>query len=402
MTSRLRRDEGYVLVTAIILMTIMLAIGLAAFTSAGTEQKMSAQQRERESRLNLAEGVLSSEAYILSRNWPDTAAKAFDPTAPCTETSTTNPKCPSTTAVQSNFTALDFKLGMHWNIQIRDNGNGASDFYSDSATATQPGWDKSGPAGVPDGRLWIRAQGRIGTKTRTIVALVKAETRTVTFPNAAFVSGSVATGNAGNKVIVATGGSTAQVRCNDGGATPARDTNSCRSYDYDKGQIDGPVQSNAPIPANVLTSDQVQVLRQLAITANTYYTGCPPTDAAYSGAVVFVESGTCKLTSNTVVNSPTSPGYFIIANGTLQVLGNVSWYGAIYALNGQGAGSSTPVVDLSGNVDFHGGVFVDGSGQLLLGQSKFNLNYDPNGFPPIQSFGTVGIVQNTWRELTGS
>ena len=81
--------------------------------------------------------------------------------------------------MQSNFTALDFKLGMHWNVQIRDNGNGATDFYSDSATASQPGWDASGPSGKPDGRLWIRAQGQIGNKTRTIVALVKAETRTV-------------------------------------------------------------------------------------------------------------------------------------------------------------------------------------------------------------------------------
>jgi hypothetical protein len=54
----------------------------------------------------------------------------------------------------------------------------------------------------------------------------------------------------------------------------------------------------------------------------------------------------------------------------------------------------------------HGGIFVDGTGRLALGSSgnsgggQANLIYDPTVFPPMQAYGTAGIIQNTWREIT--
>jgi Tfp pilus assembly protein PilX len=403
MSSRLRNDDGYVLVTAIVVMFVMLGIGLAAFNYVGAEQRSSAHERERESRLNLAEGVLASEAYLLGRNWPNRADKAFPPQ--CTPAST-DPKCPTLAQLTANFTAVDFTKGMGWDVQIRDNGDGSSpNYYNDTTTLSQPSWDQAGGPGstpTPDGKLWIRAEGQIAGKHRVIVALLKAETRSVVFPNAVFVAGSVGTSNSGNKVIVAEGGTTGLVRCNDNNATPDRGSNTCRAYDQSKGQIDGPVQSNANIPSSVLTPQQIELLRQMAITNGTYYaSGCPLSNAGYTGAVVFVESGNCSINSNAQVNSAASPGLFVINNGTLSVTGTVDWYGPIYALNGQNAGpTDPPPVTLSGNAALYGGAFVDGNGRLQLGQSKQNLIYNGNMFPNIQSFGTVGIVQNTWRELT--
>jgi Tfp pilus assembly protein PilX len=395
---RLQREDGYVLVTALILMVIMLGIGLAAFNFVGTEQRASAQERQRESELNLAEGVLASEAYLLGRNWPSTSAAAFPAT--CTP-AVNNQKCPTTAQLAANFKAVDFSRGMTWNVQIRDNGDGSSpNYYNDATTLNEPSWDRAGGAGgKPDGKLWIRAQGMIGTKSRTIVALLKAESRSIVFPNNVFVAGSVATGNSGNKVIIAEGGTTGQVRCDDGGAAPNRGSNTCRSYDSSKGQVDGPVQSAAPIPPSVLTSQQIELLRQMAITNGTYYAnGCPPNP---TGAVVFVEQGDCYYGSNTQVNSAASPGLFVIAKGTIELNATIDWYGPIYALNQQNAGpSDAPPVTIHGNAALYGGVFIDGTGRLQVGQSKQNLVYNGDMFPNIQSFGTVGIVQNTWRELT--
>jgi len=34
-----------------------------------------------------------------------------------------------------------------------------------------------------------------------------------------------------------------------------------------------------------------------------------------------------------------------------------------------------------------------------IGSSKQNLVYDENAFNNIKTFGTAGIIQNTWREI---
>ena len=44
---------------------------------------------------------------------------------------------------------------------------------------------------------------------------------------------------------------------------------------------------------------------------------------------------------------------------------------------------------------------VDGNGGVLAGSSGTNIVFDPRAFDGARSFGTAGIVQNTWREITG-
>ena len=47
-----------------------------------------------------------------------------------------------------------------------------------------------------------------------------------------------------------------------------------------------------------------------------------------------------------------------------------------------------------------GSIVIDGPGGLSAGSSKVNLVYDPNVFNGFKAFGTAGIVQNTFREIT--
>ena len=44
-------------------------------------------------------------------------------------------------------------------------------------------------------------------------------------------------------------------------------------------------------------------------------------------------------------------------------------------------------------------VFPDGAGCVLIGSNSLNMNYDSNVCNSVNSYGTVGLVQNTWREL---
>jgi hypothetical protein len=46
-----------------------------------------------------------------------------------------------------------------------------------------------------------------------------------------------------------------------------------------------------------------------------------------------------------------------------------------------------------------GGVFVDGPGGVLIGSNRVNVTYDPRAFTSIESYGTAGLVQNSWREV---
>jgi hypothetical protein len=70
----------------------------------------------------------------------------------------------------------------------------------------------------------------------------------------------------------------------------------------------------------------------------------------------------------------------------------------VYAVNAQD--STGTVVEITGNADVRGGTFVDGMGRLAVGDSKTNLTYDPFVTQNRTAFGTAGIIQNTWRELT--
>jgi Tfp pilus assembly protein PilX len=425
MTGRRTRDEGgWAIVTAMMVMTAMLIIGLATVAFVDGESRSSAHERQSEARLNLTEGALSTELYQLSHAWPTSAASGFTDCTP-TATATT---CFTPAQLKANFNQVDLtKLGTDWKVQVRDDvlpagtpatatcdpsTSNMSGYYNDAQILTQPNYDANGNC-----QLWVRAEGTLNGVKRVLVAKVRVDTRPVQFPIAPFVSGSFNTGNnAGKKVIVDGGGQIGQVRC-------TSTASSC--VDYNGAQVSNPgtVSTGDPNLGNsVLDPAMVDALRKTAQQNGTYYssttagkTSCPNDP---SGAVVFIEDLSCLYSGNLTVNPTTKQGIFIVNRGTLKITGSGDWYGAIYMVNAQNcgpsqtsgclnnAGYSDIVMQMSGTATVHGGIFVDGTGRLSLGSSgnsgggQANLIYDPTVFPPMQAYGTAGIIQNTWREIT--
>jgi hypothetical protein len=88
----------------------------------------------------------------------------------------------------------------------------------------------------------------------------------------------------------------------------------------------------------------------------------------------------------------------IVNNGTFSLNGNINFWGVVYCVNAQG--STGDVISLGGTASIEGVAAVDGNGGILAGASGVNIQYQSGASSAVRSYGTVGIVQNTWRELT--
>ena len=408
---RLLNDEdGWAVATAVVLMAIMLTTALGAMAFVDTETESSHRQRAGEARLNLTEGALAAQIFQLSRRWPATSDRAYPAT--CTELST-EPRCPVPEQLKKQFKALDV-TAPGWDVRVRDDSavNVATNpnptqYYSDGEMLARPRWDEN-----QNGKMWIRAAGRLNGTHRVVVALVDVETRQVIHPPPAgpFVAGAFEVTNpAAQKIVVQTDpDTTGVVRC-------ASATENCAVYGPTQISPANSIRSDASA-GSVLTAESVASLRQAAQAAGRYYAnGCP---ADPSGDIVFVEQGNCQF-SGASVNAVSRRGIFVVANGTINIASGLKWWGAIYALNQQGCGTiaSAPcinassgdkdvVVQINGTSTVYGGVYINGAGRLMVGSSGNvgagtpNLVYDRSVVKDIVAYGNAGIMQNTWRELT--
>jgi Tfp pilus assembly protein PilX len=388
--SRLRHEEGgWALVTAIILMSVMLATGLAFSSVVDTQQGASREQRERETAFNLAESALSAQLFSFSRpaGWPGQGYQT-NPYPQCTQAST-DLRCPNDAQLRSAFTSVDLDPAATWETSVRDNNQSADaeDFYDDAQTAGLQGYDTNG-----DGKVWVRARATAKGKTRTLVAMVRIYSQSEDVPKSALIAGKVYFHNAGNKAFVV-GSGPVQVRC-----VPTA-TNLCIGNDN---RVDLATQMPGSTPVYdllippAITPEARQRLKQTAISNGTFYTSCgsgqPPSAA---GAVVYVERGPCSWRGNGVYNSPAKPGLLIMERGLLEM--KEDYYGVIYHANLDN--TTAKIVDTSGNGHINGGVLVDGPGLLEVGDSKENVIFDPNAFESVKSYGSAGVIQNTWREI---
>ena len=388
--SRLRHEEGgWALVTAIILMSVMLATGLAFASVVDTQQGESRKQRERETAFNLAESALSAQLFSFSRpaGWPG-KGYATNPYPLCTQVST-DPRCPNDTQLRSAFTSVDLGPDASWETVVRDNGD--AEFYDDAATAGNPGYDRDGVGGRGDGRVWVRARATAKGRTRTLVAMVRIYDQAEDVPRSALIAGKVYFANAGNKAFVV-GGGPVQVRCE-----PSA-TNLCIGNDNRVDlatQMPGstPVYDAAIPPA--MTPEARERLKQKAIANGTYYQSCGNQPPSATGEVIYIASGPCRWMGNATYNSPQSPGLLIMERGLLEM--KEDFYGVIYHANLDN--TTAKIVDTSGNGHIYGGVLVDGPGLLQVGDSKNNVTFDPNAFESVKSYGSAGVIQNTWREI---
>jgi hypothetical protein len=376
------------LIVAILAMAAMLALGLPALAYVDGQQQASANVRISDSAYNLAEGVLETQVYLLSRSWPGTQLTA----RPTCSAAAALAGCPDPARIASSFMSPDWAAGASWTTTIRDNGGATPNYYSDAAAATQPSWDANA-----DGRLWVRAQATARARTRTIVALVQVQTvdSSLVFPHNVITAGWFQTTNNGRKVIVDSKGTSAQpaplaVRCT------SREP-SCLGYEAPKGQVSPDTTQTGYTGGAALSADRLDTLRTRAIAAATYYaSGCP---ANPSGAIVFIESGNCSYNNSAgpCCNTPTTPGIVVIVNGTLALGGNIEYNGIVYLVNQQN--STEAVLNLSGTSAVAGSVAVDGLGGVLAGSSGRNVTYASSVYNHLQGYGSASIIQNTWREI---
>jgi Tfp pilus assembly protein PilX len=404
--SRLRREEGWLVVTAIAVTTMMVGIGLAIFSTVGTQQSMSRQERNRDSSFNLAESALYAQAFILSRNWPYTASPTGGAWV-CTQAVTTDGICPSFNTIKNALDGAnipDFKTGMAWKLTVTDNGqpgNATTDYITNPSDPnyTNVAYDANG-----DKRIWVRADGWAQGKERSLVALLQLETFKEPFPQNVITAGHFHTDNNGNKVLINTQGNSATgsqvvVHCTQG-------SSDCASM-RDPVQVGpAPVQYSPPpggdssqIPT-AMTPSELNRFQVAAQSNGTYFTSCPST---LQGGVVFIDfpsyssANTCTYVGNATWNSPTSPGLLIIRNGALSVGGTTTFYGLVYAPNP--SCTSDDLVETQGNTHIYGGVAIDCLGGLDVGSSHENVTFDSSAFNNLKTTGAAGLVQNTWREL---
>lgn len=397
--SRLADARGNALIPALLIMMILLGFGMAAVALVDGEQGDSRRERERESSFQLAEGVLNAEIYRLSTRWPGKQSSAYPPT--CTAASP-EPDCPSGASLQANFAGPDYTRPTAWKVQVRDNtgpGGAPTNHYSDAAVLASTTYRDENE----DNFLWVRAEAEVAGHKRVLVALVEAENVTLNFPNATLVAGKFEVSNSGKKVMIDTNGVNNEwtpgdiiVRCS------LSDAN-CAKWDQGKGQIEPAVIKSIPTQPKAVSPEALDQLRARAQAEGNYHTGCAPSLEGVNGpgGMVFMENAEgCHYNANAVYNSPTTPGYVVIARGTPTLNGNAEFYGVIYHANEDD--SSDMLINMKGNISIFGSIVIDGAGGLSAGSSKVNLVYNPNAFAGLKAFGTAGLVQNTFREINGT
>jgi len=413
-----RREHGFALTSALMILTILVVVGLAAVALADSQHGPSRDERAREAALNLAESALQSQVFRLQRaTWPSASTTALP--SLCSASSAATAACPDAGALAASFsaaTAVDYRPGTcspasvvspSWATWVRDNGGGAVSYYDPSAVNAQPTFDANG-----DGSVWVGAQGVAGCRTRTIVELVRAAETATSFPRDTITANWFGSSNQGRKVIVDTVGAYAQppsirpapkdygaqaapviVRCT--APLPPEASYSCPAFTStakDKGQITPPVFQVASTPTPLLTPEQIDSLRARARKRGTYYTGCPP---SLTGEMVFVENLTgCSYSGG---NDKDAPGFLVVNNGTLTLTGNRTFYGLVYALNGQG--SNGAVITMQGTSAIQGAIAVDGLGGVVAGSSGTNVVFDQRSLELVKVLGTPSPVPGTWREL---
>jgi Tfp pilus assembly protein PilX len=402
---RISDEQGWALVTAMLIMAIMLStiFGIANYVSGQT--KLGATSRKRETAFNYAEAAMNMQVYALSRDWPG-AGPTVTPYPNCTQSSTST-RCPNTTEL-ANLIASPDANGVTWTTMVRDNSGTSPNFYSDASVLGQDAKDTNA-----DGRLWVRAQATALGKTRTLVELVRVEEEAVDLPHAAVVAGRFISTNNGNKIVVDTTGGTGAngfvgVRCNVAWNEPTAclDSPLGTSPTQTQAKWDALVQTQiSPYAGHVqlgyqsapamtqFTRDQ---LKARAIADGKYFATCPATWP--TGTVVWIESGNCSYSSNTTINSQAQPGLLVMNNGTLTLGGTGDYWGVIYCVNAQQ--SSGVVLSLNGSGTLHGGVFADGDGIIAAGgTSNTNIKYEDTALAAVKGYGSAGLIQNTWREI---
>lgn len=412
--SRLRSERGTVLATTMILLGLMMMGGLATLAYVDGQTRETGRERVRETSFNVGEGLLGSQVFILSRDWPGQGSQNTPFPTVCNGSSN-NSRCPNGAALTAAFGGPDVAKGVTWTTRVLDNkldnprlvnlspdaterctaaSRATPSYYDDAAmtSGTLVTYDQNG-----DCRMWVRAQSSIDGRRRTFVGLVRVEQVTEEFPRNTITAGKVETGNAGNKVLIDTDGDPPVAQA---GAVSVR----CSESDPDCVGTGKDVQISPPVidynpsqSPTALSPDALERLRERAKSLGTYYPSFSGCSQQLAGPLVFIETADIDCQGNSVFNSASVPGVLIVGRGHVMMRGTTVYYGIIHHANLDN--STDWLVETQGTGLIQGSISVDGGGGVRINASALNMVFDPKAFSRLVSFGTAGIIQNTWREI---
>lgn len=305
-----------------------------------------------------------------------------------------------------------------------------------------------------DRQMWVQAKTVVRGQVRNVVALLKLELLAEEVPRAAVSAGALIVNNQNNT-------DRPTIQGNDGGVYVACETNAANCATYPNNSKTGnadvqpvPQEDKTHVGSPLMNAEQLARMKERAKIDNKYFAGCPANNADLSGAVVWVEgcntpggwsasnslaSGDCgtyfpdpllATSADICINTIQRPGLLIWHCGSATFGGSNMYVGLIYMVNNSDASTTSPysetcagmglpgtignktctgnnnspndVLRLAGNFHLWGAVTIDGPGCLRAGSSGMQIYYDRNVFNAIRSYGTAGLVQNTWRELPGN
>jgi hypothetical protein len=195
LSARTRAESGSAIVITMFAIFVMLGLGLALLSLNDEQAKQSGVERTRDRAFNVAESVLTSEAYSLARAWPVTGALA--PSGAAGTCSTTGvgavigaiPVAGSAVArIQPTLSAAyggTEYAGATWQVKVCDDTIGAATSWSNGLLSNW-NYDLNN-----NNRMWIRAQATVGGKTRAVSGLVDVGSTKALPPNMALINGSM-------------------------------------------------------------------------------------------------------------------------------------------------------------------------------------------------------------------
>jgi len=424
---RARDEEGFAVVAAAVQLTVILGLGLGLLLFTDSQQKASAREQASEAAFNVAEAALNAQVGQLSRKWPQTEVEMPKECASSTANSETT-DCPSPTDLKldpntgsttcSGAEAWGSPLSNQWTTYVRRD-IGESPLFSSTEEKSQSSYAES-----EGGALWVRSVGVVQCHPVTVVTLVTRQRVSLVVPEVAIAGNWFEVTNKGNKSIVNRQGyapeaAPVSMRCE---GHPSEEE--CEKYERSKEQVSPVITENPKTSTTTLTTSQLATVKSEAQSHATFYSPtspyhCPTSMSELEGvklstssrAPVYVEGcGSLNIKANGTANcegmnetsGPSLPGFLVIADGTLELSGNSTYCGVIYAANLQK--SSGAIVKLQGGTSVVGGIIVDGAGGIEFGSSgaggsPANLVFDSLAIHDLTISAGAAATRNSFRIL---
>lgn len=413
------------MVAAVVLLTVIMGLGLGLLLFADNQQKASTREQASEAAFNVAEAALNAQVGQLSRKWPREATEM--PEVCTSSASTETNDCPSPTDLKldpntgsttcSGTDAWGSPLSNHWTTYVRQEGE--SSLFN--ATEVQP---KPAYAASEAGGLWVRSVGVVQCHPVAVITLVTRQRVSLRFPQDAISGNWFQVTNNGNKTIVNRQGNAPEaapvsMRCE------SPPSGGCEQYaPPPKEPVYPQITENPTSSSTTLTAGELETLKSEAKASKTFYSltapyHCPTSMNELEGvklstgarAPVYIEGcGGLSINANGEANctaskptEPESPGFLVIANGTLELSGTSTYCGVVYAANLQK--SSGAVVKLQGKTTVVGGIVVDGAGGIEFGSSgasgsnEANLVFDSLAIHNLTISAGAAATRNSFRIL---